>query len=285
VGGHHVTVTQQFIVCLLVAPLISQWHSGVTPLKAQTLRGDLTAANRYIWRGINRTTTWVLQPGAAAAIPVGRGGLALGVFESRELGHADPEDLTEVGHGQKGLGERDWWLEYRRPVGSQEMFLGITRYTFHGDQALGGRSSAENTTEIGLGFKAKLTYPSPTLVAYWDVDQVKGLYLEASGAVPLFAFPYPPPLNVLLDAAVGLNFGEGPNPDHPEENAYYAGDGFTHFTLGLSVDLQRTQNLTFSTGARLLAGIDENAKQGEGGQSHGLFLSFWLGTTLLLGRL
>jgi hypothetical protein len=284
VGRDDGRITRKLTIYLAAALPILVWRAHVTPLVAQSLRVELTGANRYLWRGINRTTTWVGQIGASATAPIGSGAVGIGVFESRELGAAGPADLTEVGHGQRGLGERDWWLEYRRPLGSQVMFLGATRYTFHGDQELGGRSADQNTTEIGFGLQARHISPTPALAAYWDVDRVKGLYLEGSGAVPVIPWPFSPPVNVILDAAIGLSVGESPNPENPGEVAYYASDGFTHVVVGLSVDLQASENFTFSTGARLQAGIDDEAKRGAGGQSRGLFLAYWLGTTLRLGR-
>jgi hypothetical protein len=169
-------------------------------------------------------------------------------------------------------------------LGSQELFVGAVRYTFHGDAALGGRSSAENTTELALGFHARLAPLSPTLAAYWDVDRVKGWYLEGSGAVPLLAWPFPPQINVLLDAAVGLDFGEGPNTEHPDEIAYYAGNGITHLALGLSLDLQHGEHLTSSAGVRLQVGRDAATKLGAEGRSRSAFGTFWIGSTLRLGR-
>ena len=255
------------------------------PLGAQALRADVMAANRYLWRGVNRTNRWVSEAQVAALTPLGRGALAVGVFETRELGKSGRGDLTEVGRSRKGLGERDWWLEYRRPVGSQELFAGVTRYTFHGDRQLGGRSPADNTTELSFGFNAKLTYFSPTLVAHWDVDRIQGVYLEAAGALPLLAWPFPPQMNVYLDAGVGLSLGEGPDPAHPEQLAYYAGDGFTHIETGLSVDLHQGERFTTAIGARFQAGVDDRAHVGADGRRRNLFVAYWLGTTLRLGRL
>jgi hypothetical protein len=254
-------------------------------LGAQALRVDLTAANRHLWRGVNRTTARVGQIHLAAVAPLGPGALAVGVFESRELSQAGGGELTEVGLGRKGLGERDWWLEYRAPVGSQEIFAGVTRYTFHGNRQLGGRSSGDNTTEVSLGAQSKLTYLSPALAVHWDVEKVKGVYLEASGALPLLGWPFPPQVNVYLDAALGLSFGQGPDAAHPEQMAYYAGDGFTHLATGLSVDLRQGEHFTAAMGARVQAGIDDEAHRGSNGRRRNLFVACWAGTTLRLGRL
>lgn len=267
-------------------PVVLSLLAGIRgPLEAQALRLDPTIANRHLWRGVNRTTGWVGQIQLAAVVPLGPGALAAGVFENRELSRAGAGDLTEVGLGRKGLGERDWWLEYRTRVGSQEIFAGLTRYTFHGNQQLGGRSSADNTTEVSLGAQSKLTYLSPALALHWDVEKVGGMYLEASGALPLLGWPFPPPVNVYLDAALGLSFGQGPDAAHPQHLAYYAGDGFTHVATGLSVDLRQGEHFTTGIGARVQAGIDDEAHRGSNGRRRNLFVSCWVGTTLRLGRL
>jgi hypothetical protein len=263
--------------------LLALFAGIAQPLAAQVLRADVIAANRHIWRGVNRTTRWISQMQVATMAPIGRGAVAVGVFENRELGESGPGDLTEVGRTRKGLGERDWWIEYRRPLGSQEIFTGVTRYTFHGDRQLGGRSPADNTTELSFGFNTKLTYFSPTFVAHWDVDRIQGVYLEASGVLPLLVWPFPPQVNVLLDAGVGLSLGQGPDPAHPEQLTYYAGDGFTHISTGLSVDLHQGERFSTAIGARLQAGIDDRARLGADGRRRNLFVAYWLGTTLRLG--
>lgn len=257
---------------------------GVGPVGAQVFRVDMTATNRHLWRGVNRTTDWVGQVDLAVVAPLGQGALAIGVFQSSELRRSQGGNLTEVGRDRKGLGERDWWLEYRKPVGVLEIFAGATRYTFHGNRLLGGRSASDNTTEVSLGVQAKLTYLSPTLAAHWDVERVKGLYLEASGALPLLGWPFPPQLNVYLDGALGLNLGEGPHPGHAEELAYYAGGGFTHLAMGISVDRQ-VGRFIVGTGARLQAGMDDEARRGAGGLGRNVFVAYWIGTTVRVGRL
>jgi hypothetical protein len=267
-------------------PVVLSLLAGTrAPLGAQAVRLDLAAANRHLWRGVNRTTGWVSQIQLATVAPLGPGALAVGVFESRELSQAGGGDLTEVGLGRKGLGERDWWLEYRTPVGSQEIFAGLTRYTFHGSRQLGGRSSRDNTTEVSLGAQSKLTYLSPALAVHWDVEKVEGMYVEASVALPLLGWPFPPQVNVYLDAALGLSFGQGPNAAHPEQLAYYSGDGFTHVATGLSVDLRQGEHFTAGAGARVQAGINDEAHLGSNGRRRNLFVACWVGTTLRLGRL
>jgi hypothetical protein len=255
------------------------------PLGAQALRLDLTAANRHLWRGINRTSDWVAQLQLAGLAPLGPGALGGGIFESRQIRTTRSGNLTEVGVDRKGLGERNWWLEYRRPFGILEVFAGATHFTFHGDRQLGGRSPADNTSEISFGLQAKIAYLSPSIAAHLDVDRVDGLYLEASGAVPLLGWPYPPQLNIYFDTVIGLNLGQGPDPFEPEELAYYAGDGFTHMGLGLAVDLHQGKLFTAGSGVRANIGIDDAAHLGSNGRRRNLFLTWWLGTTVRPGRL
>jgi hypothetical protein len=266
------------LIVLLLTPV-------ATPLGAQALRADLTVMNRHLWRGINRTSDWVGQLQLAAVAPLGRGAFAVGVFESRQLRETRPGNLTEVGQGKKGLGERNWWVEYRRPVGILEIFAGATRFTFHGDSQLGGRPPADNTTEISFGLQAKVAYLSPALAAHIDVDRVDGLYLEASAAVPLLGWPYPPPLNLYVDGSFGLNLGQGPDARDVGELAHYAGDGFTHLAVGLSVDLHQSELFTTGSGVRIHVGMDDQAHLGSNGRRRNLFFTYWLGTTLRPGRL
>jgi hypothetical protein len=267
--------TAAFVLFLALAP----------PVHAQAFRLDLTAANRHVWRGISRTSDWVAQLQLAAVAPLGAGAFAGGVFESRQIRKTRPENQTGVGADRKGLAERNWWLEYRRSVGILEVFGGATHFTFHGNRQRGGRSSADNTTEISFGLQAKVAYLSPGIAAYLDVDRVDGLYLEASGAVPLLGWPYPPHLNIYFDTALGLSLGQGPGALHPEELAYYAGDGFTHMSLGLSLDLHRSGLFTVGSGVRVNIGIDDAAQLGSNGRQRNLFLTYWLGTTIRPGRL
>jgi hypothetical protein len=109
--------------------------------------------------------------------------------------------------------------------------------------------------------------------------------LEASGAVPLLGWPYPPHFNIYFDTAIGLSLGQGPDPLEPNELAYYAGDGFTHMALGLSVDLHQSKLFTAGSGVRVNIGMDDAAQLGSDGRRRNLFFTYWLGTTIRPGRL
>ncbi len=255
---------------------------GVLPAQAD-VRADLLAANRYVWRGINRVTGWNAQLQGGGSVGLGPGVLGAGVHEVRELFEAAAGNRTEVGLDRRGLGERSWWAEYRVPAGPVDLAGGAVHYTYHGTAALGGRSRDDNTTELYLAAEARRTYLSPMLAAYWDVDRVRGVYLEASGRLPLLGWPFPPEVFVYLEGALGLSVGEDPDPERPGDLAYYDGDGFTHAQLGLAVDLKRTSRLAFGGGVRVGAGFDEAARLGADGRERDLVVTLWMGATVGAG--
>jgi hypothetical protein len=256
--------------------------SGRTAAQAE-VRADLLVANRAVWRGVNRVSGWVAQLQGSGSVRLGPGALGAGVYESRELFEAGEGNATEVGLDRRGLGERNWWAEYRLPAGPLDLAAGATHYTYHGSAALGGRPPAGNTTEIYLLAEAQGTYLSPALAAHWDVDRVRGVYLEASGRLPLLGWPFPPEVFVFLDGALGLSLGEDADAARPADLAYYDGDGLTHAQLGLSVDVKRTRLMAFGGGLRFSAGLDDAARRGADGRERDLFVTVWLGATIGAG--
>jgi len=258
--------------------------SAPRPLRGQAdARADLLVSDRYAWRGINRATGWVARLHAGASARLGPGVLGIGAMEVRELFDAGSGDLTNVGSGRRGLGERNWWAEYRLPVGRVDLAAGAVRYTYHGEPALGGRPSGDNTTEVYATVEAGRTYLSPALSAYWDVDRVRGVYLEASGRLPILGWPFPPEIFGYLDGAVGLSLGQDPDPARPGDLAYYDGDGLTHAQLGISMDLKRTANVAFGGGVRFGVGLDDRARLGADGRTRDLFVTVWFGATVGAG--
>jgi hypothetical protein len=246
-------------------------------------RVDMVIGNRHLWRGINRVSGWVGQVQGSGSLRVGPGGIGAGVSEIREVFRAAEGNPTEAGLDRRGLGERNWWAEYRLPVGPVALAGGAVHYTYHGAEALGGRSRSDNTTEVFASAEVTRTYLSPALAAYWDVDAARGLYLEASGRIPLLGWPFPPEVFGYLDGALGFSVGEDPDPARPGELSYYADDGFTHAQVGLSVDVKRTAQMALGGGIRFTRGFDRLARRGADGQDRWLFVTFWAGGTLGIG--
>jgi len=261
-----------------VAMLAGGWPA---PLPGQAdVRADVMLANRHAWRGVNRVTGWVLQLQLDGSARIGPGALGLGVVQIQEPFRAERGDLNEAGRGRGGLAERNWWAEYRVPAGSLDLSAGYLRYTYHGDSARGGTPGGHDTGELYAGVEARRTYLSPALTAFWDVDRVRGLYLEASGRLPLLGWPFPPEVFVYLDGALGLALGEDPDPSRPADLFYYRSDGPTHLRLGLSADVKRTANLALGGGVRATVGLDDAARLGADDRLRDLFITGWLGVTL-----
>jgi hypothetical protein len=251
---------------------------------AQTdVRADVIISNRHIWRGINRVSGWVGRLQGSGSVRLGPGAVGAGVSEIREVFGAAEGNPTEVGLDRHGLGERNWWAEYQFPAGPVTIGAGAVHYTYHGTAGLGGRSRNDNTTEVFATVELTRTYLSPAVTAFWDVDRTRGLYLEASGRLPILGWPFPPEVFGYLDGALGFSAGEDADPARPGELSYYADNGFTHAQVGLSVDVKRTTHLALGGGVRFTAGIDERAKRGADGRDRWLFATVWAGATLGIG--
>lgn len=243
-------------------------------------RMDVVVANRHIWRGVNRATAWVGQVQGSGSLRVGPGALGAGVSELREMFEAAAGNVTEVGQDRRGLGERNWWAEYRFPVGPVSIGGGAVHYTYHGAANLRGRGPENNTSELFLAAELTRTDLSPMLAAFWDVEAARGLYLEASGRAPLLGWPWPPEVFIYLDGAFGFSAGLDPNPGRRGELSYYADAGFTHAQLGLAVDVKRTSHVALGGGFRFTRPFDASARGGADGRDRSLFLTLWAGATL-----
>ena len=160
----------------------------------------------------------------AAAITVGGWG-------NIELGKYDGADEISEGGGEGGpdLTEFNWWAEYAHSFGQAEFTLGSTGYIYPNDA---GITSDANTIEIygRLGFANVL---SPRISAYYDMDKIKGLYLEGSLG---YDVPVSESFSVSLGALAGLSAGQGINEDDPSESANFAENGLTHVDLSASTE-------------------------------------------------
>jgi hypothetical protein len=249
--------------CLIAA--LGLWAS---PVRAQAsppplyLRADLLVASKYVWRGITRSQFPTLQGHGVVAIQRGAMRLAIGAFASHEPFRPDAGEHTLIGIGARGLGEADYWAEASAALGELELAGGLVRYTFHGDAARGGRSSAANTSELFLRFDARGISFSPSVTAWVDVGNVRGTYLELRAAAPLLGWPYQPPAFVTLDAELGLSLGQDTGS---ARRANFAGDGPTHLQLGLSGLQGLAPWVDLSVGLRGQLGFDDSVKLGADG--------------------
>jgi hypothetical protein len=181
------------------------------PASAQVSVGaDLGVYSAYVWRGLSLTNRPVLQPDLWLSYPVGgNASITVGGWSSIDIGkYDDPNDDFSEGGGAAGpdLTEFDWYGEFGTSFGSASLTLGVTGYVYPNDFGL---TSSSNTIEIygqlGLG-----TVLSPSISAYYDVDKIKGLYLEGSISHDLAISPS---FTLTLGALAGLSAGQGCEPD------------------------------------------------------------------------
>jgi len=210
------------------------------PLKAQTEVGiDLGLFSSYVWRGVTSTNKPVMQPAAYLSIPVANTSVTLGAWSNIDLGkYDDPaDDISESG-GSSGfnLSEIDPYAEVSFLVGKTTLTGGVLGYVYPNSDsapnASGFTTSDANTVEIygKLGLDAPL---SPELSVYYDVNKVKGAYIEGAVSYSLAATEN---ISVDLGALAGFNAGRG-IPDDPlsDEISNYEDDGFTHLDLSAGV--------------------------------------------------
>jgi len=193
------------------------------------LTGDAAAFNAYVWRGVTLTNQVVLQPDAYLTVPAGGGSLVVGAWGSIDAGrYDDPANDLSEGGGTSSFNatEVDVWAEYGHGLGPKLTgTLGGVLYLF--PNQVGLTNDVNRTVEVYGKLQAGVPL-SPKLAAWYDVDKVKGLYLEGSLAHPVAAVPGFP---VTLGALAGFSVSQGVNPNDPAEVANFAKNTLTHVDL------------------------------------------------------
>ncbi len=207
---------------------------GVRSLAAQEIGADLGLFSSYVWRGLSLTNKPVAQPDLYVTFPAGKASVTLGGWANIDLGNYDDpnDDISESGgNGSFNFAEFDPWAEISFPVGKATITGGATAYIYPNDF---GITKDANTVEIygKLEVEAPL---SPKISAYYDVDKIKGLYVEGSIS---HSFPASEKVSVDLGALAGFNAGQGvPDDPNSDESYNFFDNGFTHLDLSASVGL------------------------------------------------
>jgi len=224
---------------LFVVAALLQALGSPRPATAQLSLGlDAALGSPYVWRGVTRANGWVVQPEGFVSVKAAGGFLSGGAWASYELGHAGPDDLSDLGTGQTGLAEANYWGQATWSVGLVQAALGAIRYTFRGNAPAAGRTRADNTTELYVDVRATSKYIVPGVALWLDVDRVRGAYIEGSATVPLLANPLAAPFIALITrAAVGYTLGQEANTRDPAQGAYFTRAGVTHVDLSVSTDV------------------------------------------------
>jgi hypothetical protein len=195
--------------------------------------GDVFVRSSYVWRGVTRGSGWVLQPDAFLSAIFPDLSATAGWWGTVELSSPDPTNPADTGLGQTWFGENDLWAEVAGRSRSVDFAGGITRYLF-ADGAFGQSADAVNTTELyavsGLGLGPTV----PRIALWYDVDRVRGAYVETSVDLRVPVLPsYDPIVALYLSTLAGWSVGQERNTGKPEEAAYFSAAGLTHVDLGL----------------------------------------------------
>ncbi len=209
--------------------------AGAVPVHAQaTFSVDLGLFSSYVWRGLTLTNKPVAQPAVWASFPAGNASITVGGWANIDLGKYDnATDISESGGTSAfNFAEFDPYAEVSFPVGKASLTGGITAYIYPNDFGL---TSDFNTVE--LYGKVGLDVPlSPQLAVYYDVDKVKGAYIEGSVSHSL---PASEKVSVDLGATAGFSAGQHADLDAlgtPQADFFnFAENGFTHLDLSAGV--------------------------------------------------
>lgn len=205
---------------------------GAVPARAQATFGvDLDLFSSYVWRGLTLTNKPVAQPAVWVSFPAGNASITAGGWANIDLGKYDNvSDISESGGSSAfNLAEFNPYAEVSFPVGKATITGGATGYIYPNDFGL---TSDANTVEIygKLGVDAPL---SPELSIYYDVDKIKGAYIEGGVSHSVAASEK---VSIDLGALAGFSAGQG-IPDDPlsDESFNFADNGLTHFDLSAGV--------------------------------------------------
>jgi uncharacterized protein (TIGR02001 family) len=182
----------------------------------------------YVWRGLSLTNKPVLQPDVSLSFTAGKATITGGGWANIELGRYDgANDIGEGGGlGSFDLTEFDPYAEVSVPVGKATLTGGVIGYIYPNDAGL---TSDANTVELygTVAFDVPL---APTFGIWYDVDKIKGAYLEAGVTHSL---PVTPSIALDLGALAGFSAGQGTSTD-PNESLNFNDDGLTHldFSVG-----------------------------------------------------
>lgn len=150
----------RFLLIVLTGFMVAGTATSCLALGPLNVEAELPLYSNYVWRGMNNTDDWVLQP----SLSVGVLGFTAGIWGNM--------DLTDVNKEDGKFRERDFTLEYGFNLPLVELGAGIVFYEYP-------NASRDNTSEVYL-FGTAGVLLSPTLYIYKDVDKYKGVYWEAS---------------------------------------------------------------------------------------------------------
>lgn len=243
----------------------------VLPAAAQDASIGVDAAfnSAYNWRGLSLTNKPVLQPDVWLSVYGFTGGVWANIEPSKYDGATD---LSETGGARSGIAEIDYWLEYGRTTGNVSWKAGWVAYTYNKNNA--GIDNTFNTSEVYASASLGNLPVTPTLAAWYDIDNVKGLFIQPSVSIPVKVAPT---FTLNLTATAGISAGQEVNTSKLTEGANFAKSGLAHADLGASTSFTAGV-ITFAPQLHVQWCHDDFVKVSSVGHQHSV--KFWGGITL-----
>jgi hypothetical protein len=139
--------------------------------KTPSFNANAGVASAYVFRGVVQNERAVLQTDATVALSGAADDVLSGtVWANMDLSNRTGDAVFAGGQGGE-FTEIDFVLDYARSFGSVATSVGVTNYNFPG-------VDVTSTTEVYAG-AALETLLAPSLTAFYDVDEIEGLYLSA----------------------------------------------------------------------------------------------------------
>jgi hypothetical protein len=203
-----------------------------------TVSLDTTFVSKYVWRGLVLTDGPTWQPSATVAWK----GLTLNVW-----GNLDLDDVNNLA-GE--FNEVDYTITYEHEiVGPLSGKIGFITYDFP-------NTAFHTTTEFMAGLTLDVPL-SPSLTAFFDIDETDGVYLLAeighSFELPKLAEN----ITASLDLKAGLGWGSAKN------NTFYYGtahSGPTDYYISLGLPVAVGDHVTITPNVRYTSILDDTAR-------------------------
>jgi hypothetical protein len=197
------------------------------PAVAQvTIGADAAFNSAYNWRGLSLTNKPVIQPDLWLSAYGFTGGVWANVEPTKYDGATD---ISETGGVRSGIAEIDYWVEYGRTTGNVSWKAGWVAYTYNKNNA--GLSDIYNTSEVYASASLGNLPFTPTLAAWYDIDNVKGLFIQPSVSYPVAVTPS---LSINFTVTAGISAGQELNTSKLNEAYNFAKSGLAHTDLGAS---------------------------------------------------
>jgi hypothetical protein len=188
---------------------------------------DAALRSQYVWRGITRSSGWVLQPDLILGTGWSNSYANVGVWANIELFSTEPGAELSLG---RTVGEWNGWIEYSWWNETVDLAFGYTRYWFDDAASQERWSPAFDTGELYADAGWRIGPLEPRLAIWLDLEEVQGAYLELSATYRIPVLPLAIP-SLYLGALGGINSGQALDSEDPDEPAYFEKNGLTHVGL------------------------------------------------------